>query len=396
MDFQQVKAADHTYYMPTFGERQPVCFVSGEGCILTDTNGKHYTDFLAGIATVSLGHAHPAVLKTLTEQAATLTHISNHFYNVPQARLAQVLCETSAAARVFFGNSGGEANEAALKLARKWFSGQGLPQYEIISAHNSFHGRTLATIAATGQEKYQKPFRPMPAGFINIPYGDMDALLAALTPNTAAVFLETIQGEGGVVMPPEGYLQAVRELCTAQGILLIFDEVQTGMGRTGALWHHQQLGVQPDIWTTAKALGNGFPIGAVMAVEPYATAFQPGDHGTTFGGNPLACSVALTVMDEMTKPAFMAHVQTTGMYFMQGLQALQAKHAVIKEVRGAGLIIGAELDASLPGAGVVSKALERGYVINCAAHNTLRFVPPLVVTQAEIDGLLDVLDIILP
>ncbi|SCJ12707.1 Acetylornithine aminotransferase [uncultured Clostridium sp.] len=393
MTVEQIKALDEQYYMHTFGARFPVSFTHGEGCTLYDTNGKSYTDFLAGIATNAFGYANPAIVKTISEQAAKLTHCSSLFYIEPQAELAQLLVENSCADRAFFANSGAEANEGAIKLARRFFSSKGIDRYEIITMQNSFHGRTLATLAATGQEKYQKPFRPMPGGFVHAEYNDLADVKAKITDKTAAIMCETVQGEGGVMPATPEFLQGLRQLCDANGILLIFDEVQTGLGRTGTLFGYQVSGVEPDILTLAKALGGGLPMGAVLAKEPAASAFQPGDHGTTMGGNPLCCATAITVVQMLLDGQVEKGAQT-GAYFKQKLEALKGQFGFIKDVRGQGLMLGMELDADVPGKEIVAKALEKGFIINCAGHNTLRFVPPLIITQADIDALCDVLSAI--
>ena len=377
----------------TYG-RYPLVAARGEGCRLIDSDGKHYLDFLAGVAVNNLGHCHPSVVAAIREQAGTLIHCSN-FYHIPaQIELSRLLCENSFGDRVFFCNSGAEANEAAIKLARKWSTETFTPQrYEIISTKASFHGRTLATVSATGQEKIQAGFAPLLPGFKHVVYGDIEALQQAISPATCAVILEPIQGEGGIHIPPPGYLKAVRELCTERQLLLILDEIQTGLGRTGTLFAYQQEAMEPDIMTLAKALGGGVPIGAMVARAPYADALGPGSHGSTFGGNPLATAAAVAAFTELNKPELLQHCIDTGAFFVAQLEQLQQRHPLIRKVRGRGLMIGMEL--SCEGAAIVSKALKRGLLINCTAGNVLRFVPPLVVSRDEINQMIDILDTIL-
>lgn len=392
MDTQEIIALDRKYYMNAFGERLPIAFEYGRQSTLYDKEGKAYTDFVAGIAVNVLGYGHPALIKAITSQAEKLIHCSNLFYIEAQGRLAKLLVENSCGDRAFFANSGAEANEAAIKLARKYFHDRGINKYEIITAVNSFHGRTLATLAATGQEKYQKPFVPLPPGFKSVPYNDLEALKRAFTDSTCAVMLELIQGEGGVIEASYEYVKGVEQLCREAGILLILDEVQTGMGRTGKLFAYQHFDIQPDIITLAKGLGGGIPIGAVIAKESVASAFEPGSHGTTFGGNPLACTAAIAVIETLLGEDLIGRCARLGEYFKQELNRLKGKHPFVKDVRGKGLMLGMELDPSIPGKGIVYAALDRGYIINCAGHNTLRFLPPLVITDREIDGLINALD----
>ncbi|MBR0026313.1 MAG: aspartate aminotransferase family protein [Clostridia bacterium] len=387
MDLQQVKATSDQFYMNTYGERQPVLLTHGKGCTLYGEDGKAYTDFLAGIAVCALGYDHPALNEAIKGQTEKLIHCSNYFYTAEQAELAKLLVENTCADRMFFGNSGAEANEGAIKLAREYFYAQGIDRYEIISTINSFHGRTIATLAATGQEKYRKPFGPMPAGFINVPYKDIDAVKAAITEHTAAVMVEPIQGEGGVIEGGEEYLKALRALCDEHGILLIFDEIQCGMGRTGCLYAHQAYGVEPDIFTSAKALAGGLPIGALMA-KAHCCAFKPGDHGTTFGGNPFSCAAGIAVMKEMLKEGFLAGVKEKGAYLKELLTGLKAAFPEkIKEVRGLGLMQGMELIAELPVKELQAKLLDAGFITATAGGNTLRLVPPLVISKKEMDAL---------
>ncbi|MFP4445629.1 MAG: acetylornithine transaminase [Desulfosudaceae bacterium] len=373
--------------------RLPLVIEKGRGCTLWDTSGRAYTDFLAGIAVCNLGHAHPGVTAALCRQAETLYHVSNLFYTIPQTGLAAALVEKSFADRVFFCNSGAEANEAAIKLARKHFSDQGSERYRIITMAQSFHGRTMATLSATGQDKIKKGFAPLLEGFDQVPFNDLAALETAITPATCAIMLEPIQGEGGVVCPDPDYLAQVRRLCDNHGLLLIFDEVQTGMGRTGRLFAHEHEGVRPDIMTLAKALGNGLPIGAMLATEEAAAAFAHGSHATTFGGTPVICAAARAVLDIIEQEGLLEQCRRTGDYFQEKLRWLADRHPVVKEVRGRGLLLGLSLDRE--GAGVVAACLDRGYIINCIQESVLRFAPPLIVSPAEIDGLVACLDEVL-
>ncbi len=396
MTIRELAALDAQYYMHTFGHRAEVNFVSGSGTKLYDSDSREYIDFFTGIAVTSLGHGYPAFNEAVKAQLDKVIHLSNYFYNEPQALLAQRLVEASIADRVFFANSGGEANEGAAKLARKYFKMRNKNRYEVLSLDNSFHGRTLAMVAATGQPKYQKPYAPLPEGFRNVPAGDLDALEAAITPRTAAIMLETIQGEGGVIELPQDYLQGVEELCRLNGILLIVDEVQTGMGRTGKLFSYEHYGINPDIITCAKALGNGIPIGAILARGEAAEAFEPGDHGTTFGGGPLACAAGLAVMDALQRDGLLDRCAAMGPLFKAKLQALQAKHPCIVDVRGRGLMLGMELPGELPCKDVWAKLLDAGFVVGTANHNTLRFLPSFLISECEIEALCTALDKLLP
>lgn len=395
MDYKDVKALDEKYYLTTFGSRLPVSFEYGMGSTLYDHRGKSYIDFLAGIAVNTLGYGHPALLEAIDSQSKKILHCSNHFYIESQALLAKALVENSCGDRVFICNSGAEANEGAIKLARKYFYLKQQYKYEIITTLNSFHGRTMATLAATGQEKYQKPFEPMPTGFIHVPYNDIEAVTHAISYKTCAIMIEPIQGEGGVIEAKPEYVKALRKLCDEKGILLIFDEVQTGIGRTGKLFGYEHYNVEPDIFTLAKGLGGGIPIGAVVAKEFVASSMEPGDHGTTFGGNPLSCAAALAVLSTITKEGFMKKVQEIGLYFKEELQTLKDSHPFIKEVRGKGLILGLEIEPYISGKQIVLDMLEKGFIINCAGNNTLRFVPPLIIKKEEIQKLVEALDSIL-
>lgn len=386
MNLSDIKALDSQHFLGVFGERCPVCFTRGEGCTLYDQDGKAYTDLFAGIAVNALGYNHPAVTDAIITQAKTgILHTSNLYYVEPQAELAALLCEHTFADRVFFGNSGAEANEGALKLARKYFYAQNSGRYKIISADHSFHGRTLATVAATGHDYYQAPYRPLlPQGLFQVPYNDLDALKAAIDDETAAILLEPMQGEGGVTPADPEYLKAVRALCDEHGILLIFDEVQTGVHRTGSLYCYQQYGVVPDIMTSAKGLGCGVAIGAVLASEKVASAIAPGDHGSTFGGNTFACTVSLSAMRYMLAHDFSALAKEKGAYLMNALRGIESGKIV--EIRGMGLLIGVQLVESCPAGALMRKLLEKGFVVGTAAGNVLRLAPPLIIEPSELDA----------
>lgn len=381
------------YTMTTYG-RQPVCFVRGQGMRLWDDAGKEYLDFLAGIAVVGLGHADPAVSQAICNQALNLTHVCNLYYTEPQARVAELLVQNSFADRVFFCNSGAEANEGALKLTRLWGKKYLHGAYGVITMYGSFHGRTMKTLSATGQEKIQKGFEPLAPGFTHVPYGDLSALDQAWDDNTCAVLLEPVLGEGGVVFPPDDYLAGVRDLCDQRGALLLYDEIQTGLGRTGKLFAYEHSGVQPDIMTLAKGLANGLPVGAVCATEKTAELFTPGTHGTTFGAGPVLMEATRVVLETLTQPGFIERVEGTGIYFLECLRLLAHKHQdKVAEARGLGLMLGLELKA--PGSLLVAQLLERGFVVNCTQDKVLRFLPPLIVAQEHIDALMDALEEVL-
>ncbi len=381
-------------FMATTYKRFPVLLTRGQGCTLWDDQGKSYTDFVAGIAVCNLGHVHPEITKALCKQANTLWHVSNLFYTEPQAILAGWLVRNSFADRVFFGNSGAEANEAAIKLARKYFKHQGQPErYRIISMEKSFHGRTMATLSATGQAKVREGYDPVLEGFDFVPFNDIEALRAKIGPQTGAVILEPIQGEGGIRTPEEGYMESVRQICIEKGILLIFDEIQTGMGRTGKLFGYQHFGIEPDIMTLAKALGNGLPIGAMLAREKIAQAFQPGSHASTFGGTPLVTAAALEVVQTLFRENIIDHCRQIGNYFKSRLLWLKDRHDSVEDVRGIGLLLGMKINRE--GASVVNACLENGFLINCVQENILRFIPPLIIQKDDIDALVAYLDEIL-
>jgi len=370
-------------YLCTTYARFPVAFVRGQGGRLWDADGKACLDFFASLAVMNLGQCHPAVVKAVQEQVATLTHISNLHHTIPQARLAELLCTNSFADKVFFCNSGAEANEAAIKLARKFGGDKRDGRYEILTALGSFHGRTMAAISATGQEKVRQGFAPLLEGFRYVPYDDLDAMEAAISERTVAILVEPIQGEGGVVTPRPGYLKGLRELCNRHGLLLILDEVQTGMGRSGKLFAYEYEGLTPDIMTLAKALGGGIPIGAMLARGDVAESFNLGSHGSTFGGNAVACAAGIAVVNTLLHGGVLENCRAMGEYFLGRLHALKEKFSFIKEVRGQGLLLGAELDRE--GAAIVDTCLKEGLLINNTAGKVLRFIPPLIVTKAEID-----------
>ena len=372
----------HTY------RRFPAAMVRGEGCRLWDENGREYLDFLSGIAVCVLGHCQPEVTRAIRNQAGELVHVSNLFYTRPQIELAELLVRNCFADRVFVANSGAEANEAAIKLARI-YSAPG--KYEIISLLGSFHGRTLAAVAATGQPHFHRGFEPMPEGFINAEFGDLQALEALISPQTCAILCEPIQGESGVRPLSQEYLQGIRALCDRHGLLLIFDEVQTGLGRTGTLFAHEQLGVTPDIMTLAKALGSGLPLSAMLTTEKIAAAFTPGTHAATFGGNPVSCAAGVVVLRQLLAPGFLEAVRDTGAYFMAELQGLAGKFPQFASgARGRGLLLGLTLTEKgiAHGAEIVNRMFERGLIINFTGNQVLRFVPPLIVTRNDIDTLI--------
>jgi predicted acetylornithine/succinylornithine family transaminase len=371
--------------------RQPVVLVKGSGARVWDSDGKEYLDFVAGIAVCSLGHSNPKVVEALRHQAGVLTHVSNLYYTEPQIRLAGMLVANSFADKVFFCNSGAEANEAAIKLARKYAHDNVKgDRYEILTMQGSFHGRTLAAITATAQEKFHVGFAPLPEGFRYVPFNDVRALEKAIRKRTCAVMVEPIQGESGVRMPSPDYLKGVRQVCDDRGILLILDEVQTGMGRTGKLFAHEHFGIQPDIMTLAKALGNGYPLGALLATDRVASAFGPGTHASTFGGNPLGMAAGVAVLRVLLEDGIMDNCREVGAYLREKLGELKKKHYMIQEVRGMGLMVG--MDLTVDGAAIVRRCLEKGLLINCAGEHILRFVPPLTITREDVDRAVEILD----
>jgi len=371
-------------------KRCPVTLVRGKGARVWDVEGKEYLDFVAGSAVNSLGHCHPVVVKALTEQAKTLIHTSNLFYTVPQLQLARLLIENSCLNRVFFCNSGAEANEGAIKLARRYGKLYLGGAYEIITTRGSFHGRTLATVAATGQDKHQQPYIPLPDGFVQADYDDSKAVQAATSNRTCAIMVEPIQGEGGVNVPHDGYLREIRAWCDEKGILLILDEIQTGIGRIGSLFGYQQYGVEPDIMTLAKGLAGGVPIGALLAKER-ASVFVPGDHGSTFGGNPLVCAVGMATLKFIIDNGIPAKVKKLGQYFVAGLENLKAKFGFITEIRGRGLLLALGLTENIAGE-LVLACLKEGLLVNPVKPNALRFMPPLIISEKDIDEALSILE----
>jgi len=378
-------------HLMTFANRYPVCLVRGEGVRVWDSDGKEYLDFTSGISVVSLGHCHPRVVGTMREQAATLTHVSNYFHIPQQIQLAKLLCDLSFADRVFFSNSGAEANEAAIKLARKYAKERlSSDRAEIITMRGGFHGRTLATVTATAQEKYHHGFEPLMPGFKYVPYNDLRAVERAIDSRTAAVMVEPLQGEGGVIVPDDGYLSGLRKLCDEAGVLLIMDEVQTGMGRTGKLWAHEHYGAVPDIMTLAKALANGVPIGATLATDAVASAFTPASHGTTFGGNPFATAVGLTVLQTMIEEKIPERAAKTGRLLLRQFDQMKARHPAIREVRGKGLLIGLEL--TKPAGPVVEACREAGLLVLTAGDTVLRLAPPLIVDDRTVELALKILE----
>ena len=392
MSSEIIKKADN-FIAQTY-KRFPVVLTRGQGCTVWDESGTSYLDFVAGIAVCNLGHSHPDVTRAVTRQADTLVHVSNLYYTVPQAEVAELLVANSFADRVFFCNSGAEANEAAIKLARKYFNEKGdLDRFRVIAMEKSFHGRTMATLSATGQPKIRKGFDPVLEGFDFVPFDDIGALKSKIDGTTAAVLLEPVQGEGGICCPSPGYLAAVRELCDQTGTLLIFDEIQTGMGRTGRLFAYENEGVEPDIMTLAKALANGLPMGAMLAREHVAAAFGPGSHATTFGGTPLVTAASLAVLRLMLDDDIAGKCRRTGAYFRERLLQLKESHPLIEDVRGIGLLLGIKLAEE--GEPIVLECLQKGFLVNCVQGNILRFVPPLIVTPAEIDRLINCLDAVL-
>ncbi len=392
MPTEEVKEGAAKYLMQTY-TRQPISIMRGRGSKVYDMEGREYIDFVGGIAVNILGHGHPDLVQAIQRQAAQLIHVSNLYYTEPQVKLAQMLVDHSFADRAFFCNSGAEANEAAIKLARRYgHEKHGAGRFQVITMKNSFHGRTLATITATGQEKVQKGFEPLMPGFAYAPFNDFGAIEAMIGDQTTAIMLEPVQGEGGVHVADREYLRNLRELCTRKDILLIFDEIQTGMGRTGTLFAYEQLGVEPDIMTLAKGLGGGIPIGACLARESIAAVFTPGVHASTFGGNPLACAAALAVCQALLEGRVLEQAKRMGEYLAKGLAECKDRHRVVREVRGLGLLQGMELD--IDAKVVVTDCLVRGILVNATNERVLRFVPPLVITQGEIDRLLETLSAI--
>lgn len=390
MNTQEIMERAARVLVPTYS-RYPVAIVRGEGATVWDADGKEYLDLAAGLGTSNLGHCHPRVVEAIAHQASRLLHVSNLYHIEEQVRLAEALVERSFAERAFFCNSGAEANEAAIKLARKAGRDRfGPDRHEIIVMENSFHGRTMATLSATGQAKVREDFEPLLEGFRFVPFNDLQALEAAVTERTCAVLVEPIQGEGGVIVPDEGYLPGLRRLCDARDLLLVYDEIQTGFGRTGHLFAYEAFGAPPHIMTVAKSLGGGVPIGAMLTTDDLAQHLGPGTHASTFGGNPLVCAAALAALEALEAEQLMANARKVGAYFRQRLEELQARHQAVREVRGLGLMIGVELDRDARP--FLLNALERGVIINCPKETVWRFLPPLVITEADVDRAVGVLD----
>lgn len=392
MELNRIIEKDKRYFMNTFGDRTPVAFEYGKGMYLYSTDGKQYLDFLAGIAVSALGHSHALLVDAITEQVRKLIHCSSLYYIENQAELAEKICENSCADKVFFSNSGAEANEGAIKLARLYHKKKGRDdRFEIITLENSFHGRTLATIAATGQEKYKQPFSPLTPKFKSIPINDLDALNEAVDKHTCAVMLEPIQGESGVNPVTAEYIQGVRNICTKNDIVLIFDEVQCGMGRTGKMFAYEHFGVIPDVFTLAKALGGGFPIGAVCAMDRFASAFSPGDHGSTFGGNPLACAAGLAVFKVFKDENLVKNSEMMGIYLTEKLNEMKEKFSIISEVRGNGLMIGIEFNENIAQE-IKNKLFEKNILVGNVKYSIIRLLPPLIVRKKHIDILCNALE----
>ena len=383
MDSQTLMTLSEKYIANTYA-RYPVLLVRGKGTRVWDLEGEEYLDFVSGLAVCNLGHCHPKVVKAIQAQAEKLIHVSNFYYIEPQIQLASLLCKHSFADKVFFCNSGAEANEGAFKLARKYAKEKiGKERYEIITMERSFHGRTLATLTATAQEKFHKGYEPLMPGFKYVPFNDIKALRNAIDSKTCAVMLEPIQGEGGVNCPSEGYLKSLREICDDAGLLLIYDEVQVGMGRTGKLFAYEHDGIEPDMLTLAKSLAGGVPIGALLIRNGIADSFKPGDHASTFGGNPLATAAGVAAFTTMLEEGMLENCQKMGVYFLSQLEEIKKKFPFVKEVRGKGLILGMEL--KVDGSAIVREMLKKKILINCTMGNVLRFLPPLIVIKDEID-----------
>jgi len=375
----------HTY------NRLPIVFTKGKGMKLWDIEGNEYLDFVSGIAVLNVGHLNPHIVEAIHQQCKKLMHVSNLYYSEPQIKLAELLVTHSFADKVFFCNSGAEANEAAIKLARKVYKDKGeTNRYEIITMENSFHGRTMAALAATGQKKFQQGFEPLVKGFIQVPFNNAHAVEEAINDSTCAIMVEPIQGEGGVNCPSNNYLKNLRNICDKHGLLLIFDEVQVGMGRTGKLFAYQHYGVEPDIMTLAKALAGGIPMGAMLAREEYALSFSPGTHASTFGGNPLSSAAGIATIETLIHENILDNCQKMGEYFYSKLLSLKEKHPSIKQVKGKGLILGIEM--AFEAKEIVKECVKKGILINCTMGNILRFLPPLIITEKEIDILIQVLD----
>ncbi|MCR4557482.1 MAG: acetylornithine transaminase [Saccharofermentans sp.] len=393
-DFTLIRDYDVNYCLQVFN-LQPVAFVKGRGCYLYDTEGNKYLDMIGGIAVNCLGYNHPKLTSAISSQAKNLIHACNYYYIPQKSELAYRLCRASFADKVFFCNSGAEANEAAIKLARSYFYYKDLKKYEIITADMSFHGRTMGTISATGQEKFSRPFEPVVPGFVHVPYNDIDAMIKAVNPHTAAIMLELIQGESGVHPADLEYIQAVKKLCVEKGILLIFDEVQTGIGRTGKMFCYQNYGVAPDIMTLAKGLGGGVPIGAMLTTNAIAVGMKPGDHGSTFGGNPLACAAGNAVMEAFEDEGIIDNVKEVSDELFEKLGKLRSKYNCIRSVRGKGLLIGIEFDDTITAQGMKDQLFSMGILVSAIGKSTIRLAPPLIINKSQAGQFVKAMDKIL-
>ena len=380
---------EHKYYMPTF-KRIPLTIVKGQGARVWDDNGREYLDFVAGWAVDSLGHCHPAVVEAVTEQVKTLIHVSNSYYTIPQLRLAELLVEHSCLDKVFFCNSGAEATEGAVKLARRYGHLHLKGAYEVITTTGSFHGRTLAMVSASGQSKFQQPYIPLPSGFVNVEYNNIEAIRAAINSQTCAVMLEPIQGEGGVNLPDDNYLKAVQDLCQQKGILFILDEIQTGIGRTGSFFAYEHYGVEPDIMTLAKGLASGIPIGAILAKDR-ASVFAAGEHGSTFGGNPVACAASYATLKFIIDNGITENARLMGLHLAAALESLKQRYSFITDVRGLGLLQAIEFNSDIAQSLTIA-CLNNGLLVNKLKDNALRLMPPLIIGKDEIDEALGILD----
>jgi len=389
MDSQTLMMLSEKHIAHTYA-RYSIVLVRGKGTRVWDREGREYLDFVSGLAVCNLGHCHPRVVRAIQDQAEKLLHVSNYYYIEPQIQLASLLCQHSFADKVFFCNSGAEANEGALKLARKHAKAKLRgDRYEVITMEGSFHGRTLATLTATAQAKYHKGYDPLMPGFKYVPFDKPEALRKAIDEKTCAVLIEPIQGEGGVNIPSEGYLRSLREICDEKGILLIFDEVQVGMGRTGRLFAYEHEGIMPDMLTLAKSLAGGVPIGALLIHKGVGNIFEPGDHASTFGGNPLATAAGVAALTAMLEEGMLKNCEKAGNYFLSRLEELKKRFSFVREVRGRGLILGMELEVE--GGSIVKEMMQRGVLINCTMGNVLRFLPPLIVTEEEVDRMIEAL-----
>jgi predicted acetylornithine/succinylornithine family transaminase len=387
---QKIESLYEKYVMHTY-KRVPLCLEKAKGAIAWDIDGNKYLDFFPGWAVSGIGHCHPAVAKAVAKQAAKLMHVSNNYYSEPQALVAKAIIENSFPGKVFFGNSGAEANEAAVKLARKYGHDKG--RFEIITMNKSFHGRTIAMITATGQDKVKIGFEPLPAGFVHVPFNDIEAVKNAINEHTIGIMLEPIQCEGGINIPSIEYMKALRALCDERDLVLIFDEVQTGMGRAGKMFAYQVFGVEPDVMTLAKSLGGGLPIGVCVARGKFADVLTPGTHASTFGGSPIVCSAALGVFEAIKKEKLLQNTNKMAAYLRKKLEALKKKYSFIKEIRNVGLILGVEL--SIKGEDIYKECLHEGLLINCTQDTILRIMPPMTVTKKEIDKAIAILDKVL-